>query len=346
MSKTHNHRFRPSWIDGFSTWIEKLPGPSWATFLGIGLILLILQVGVLWGEAGTAVSPDKMQLFFSAAIAFILGVIPYFSLRAASALTAISAIFVGTEDEREHLDYRLRHLPAVPTIAAGCLALIYILSMETISGDAFQLKSLIEYPLAAGITRGMYLLCWWCFATLIYHTFYQLRMINHILTNHTMIDLFRMRSIYAFSNLAALKAVCLIIPPLGFLYLLPDISLRDPLVLGFYLFITSVGFITFLLPQLGIHQLQRQEKDRLLDDVGQRYTTLLKEMNEKVDQKKYQDVSVISSTIDSLVREIEAIEKISTWPWKPETFRWLITAMILPLLVWIAQYFLDLWLSP
>ncbi|MEE8357347.1 MAG: hypothetical protein V3R33_08580 [Anaerolineales bacterium] len=42
-----------------------------------------------------------------------------------------------------------------------------------------------------------------------------------------------------------------------------------------------------------------------------------------------------------LEKEIDAIKAISTWPWQPETLRWLFTALVLPLLMWLAQYFLG-----
>jgi hypothetical protein len=36
------------------------------------------------------------------------------------------------------------------------------------------------------------------------------------------------------------------------------------------------------------------------------------------------------------------LNAISTWPWQPETLRFLVTALLLPLLLWILQYVLQL----
>ena len=42
--------YAPSWVDGFTALIDRLPGPSWLLYAGLGLVLLLLQAGVLWIE--------------------------------------------------------------------------------------------------------------------------------------------------------------------------------------------------------------------------------------------------------------------------------------------------------
>jgi hypothetical protein len=103
--------------------------------------------------------------------------------------------------------------------------------------------------------------------------------------------------------------------------------------------------ITFLLPQLGIHRLQREEKERLIGEINQRYKTSMTEMHKRVDEGKYDSVSEIIVTQNALTSERKIIRGISTWPWQPETLRWLFTAMVLPLILWIIQNFLGQWLG-
>jgi hypothetical protein len=40
------------------------------------------------------------------------------------------------------------------------------------------------------------------------------------------------------------------------------------------------------------------------------------------------------------------LERIPTWPWRPETLRLLITALVLPLGLWLAQFILQRLLGP
>ena len=72
----------------------------------------------------------------------------------------------------------------------------------------------------------------------------------------------------------------------------------------------------------------------------------MEQVHECVDTKNFADTSNIITTMNALSSERDTINKISTWPWQPETIRWLFTAMVLPLLMWVAQYFLGKWLVP
>ena len=47
--------YAPSWVDRFNAWIDRLPGSSWAYYLGIGLALFLIPSVVLWGEGARPV---------------------------------------------------------------------------------------------------------------------------------------------------------------------------------------------------------------------------------------------------------------------------------------------------
>ena len=49
--------------------------------------------------------------------------------------------------------------------------------------------------------------------------------------------------------------------------------------------------------------------------------------------------------ISILETEQDTLNRISTWPWQPETPRFLVTALLLPLLLWVIQYVLQLLLG-
>ena len=52
-------------------------------------------------------------------------------------------------------------------------------------------------------------------------------------------------------------------------------------------------------------------------------------------------MSGLNSAIASLELEKQALESIPTWPWSPETVRILVTAVLLPLGLWIVQFILQ-----
>ena len=335
--------FSPSWVDRINELVRRLPGGSFVYYFGFGVFLFLLQTLVSWLEGAPLIGPfSSKYLFLAAAIPYILGMIHILDDRAALAFETMESTLTASDDEKKTLRYKLTVLPAFLTICAGLLAIALALLSEVAGRGSYRLATLQAYPIADDLFRGIYLVCWWSFGAFLYHTARQLVIINHIYTRHAQINLFRMQPLYAFSNLTALTAGSLIVPPYGFLWVNPDdVSINEPVVLGIYVLITFIAVVTFIWPQLGIHRLQNAEKDRLLEEVNQRYESAIAQLHKGVDAKNYDGMSNLSMAIGSLNQERMTIEKIPTWPWQPETLRWLVTALVLPLGLWLLQFFLQ-----
>jgi hypothetical protein len=347
MSNTDTPFFSPSYINRLTTWVERLPGPGWGYYAGFSAFLLTLQTATSWLEGATPVGTFLWEhIFLSFAIPFIIAVLAFFDKRARSAIKTIKPVLNINEEKFQEFAYQLTHLPALNSILAGILIIVFTVSSEVIGEATYQIPTLVGYSLSIALSRGVYLICWWFFGVFIYHTIHQLRLINLIYTRYTIIDLFRMQPLYGFSNLAALTAGSMIILPYGFLLVNPSVQISHPVVLVIYLIISAIALTAFLLPQLGIYRLQTAEKKILLDEVNQRFKATMGEIHKHVDKGIFDEATNFNDTLSALSNERETINQISTWPWQPETLRWLFTAMVLPLLMWVAQYFLANWLSP
>ena len=57
-------------------------------------------------------------------------------------------------------------------------------------------------------------------------------------------------------------------------------------------------------------------------------------------------VGDLKTTLSTLEMELTSLRKIPTWPWEPETLRWLIGALVLPLGIWLIQYVFQRFLTP
>ena len=334
--------YRPSWVDVLSDWISRLPGNRSFYYILLGLIILMVQTVFYWYEdPSQVINFLPAHLFLSGAISFILAIIPAFDRKILSALKKYLPISTLTEEEQQDLEYQLTNLPAIKTILASVLLLGVFLLLEQVGQGPYRIEALEGFLISTVVLRVVYIICWWCFGALLFHTIRQLSLINQIYTKHTRINLFRMKPLYGFSDLTALTAGSLIILPYGFLLINQEVSLSDPIVLGLYIAFTGIALFTFLLPQLGIHRLQQDEKDRLLDEAYQRYDSLVADLHGVMDEKDYSDLSTINTAIGMVEKEISTIKGISTWPWQPETVRWLFTALILPLLMWLLQFLLG-----
>ena len=70
------------------------------------------------------------------------------------------------------------------------------------------------------------------------------------------------------------------------------------------------------------------------------------ELLRRMDEGRLEGMGDLSEAIASLETEQNVLKGIPTWPWQPETVRSLITALLLPLGLWVAQYVLQRILGP
>jgi hypothetical protein len=154
-----------------------------------------------------------------------------------------------------------------------------------------------------------------------------------------------MKPLYAFSSVTALTAVSLTLPTYFWLGVNPGL-LTDLATLAMTLPIAVLALVAFVWPLLGIHRLLVEEKERLLGEIALRSETAMVELLQRIDEGELEGMSDLSEAIASLETEQKALKAVSTWPWQPETVRSLITALLLPLGLWVAQYALQRLLGP
>jgi hypothetical protein len=328
--------YPPSWVDRFTDWVARLPGPPSLVYLGIGLLLLVVQAVALWMEEAYSIGTlPPLSLFFAAVMPFFLAQFRLLDDTASAALATLQPILEVGEEEYSELHYRLTVLPAWPTLLAGLAMLI-----TSILLDVFWANPVHPDAISTALVYSVYKIVWWTFGTLAYHAVHQLRWINRILTVHTRINLFQMGPVYAFSKLAALTAAGLAIPTYGY-FIGGSGALLDPIVLVQLLLILALAIVVFVWPLLGIHRLLGEEKERLLNECSLRFEAGILDLHRRMDEGKLEGMSELNSALASLEIEQNALNGISTWPWEPETVRLLITALALPLGLWIVQFVLE-----
>lgn len=338
--------YSPSWVDWLTEWVRQRPKAGWLYYALLAAPLLILQTAVAWIEGAVPFGSFlPVQIFMSLVFAIFPGLIHYIDDRARSSLVSLRPALMTNEDGYLQLQRLLTSLPSGRTLLAGLLSIGFALLLEMIGSGPYQLEVLDSYPISAGILRVVYLLSWALFGTFIYHMIHQLRGVNRIYSHYSRIDLFRIKPLYAFSRLTALTAAVFTLIPYTWLLINENISINDPVISIVYLSISTVALVVFLLPQWGIHKLQVEEKSRLLDGAKQRHHSLLRIMHKRIDEKNFQDFTEIHLALNSLEIELASLKKIPTWPWQPETVRWLITALVIPLGVWLMQYALQRWIG-
>ncbi len=333
--------YLPSWIDRLTAWVGRRPGPSWSYYFGIGLLLLLVLSVVLWVEGAYPLGMFlPVHIFLAGVFAFFMTLFYYLDEWAGKALVSLRAVLMVDDHEYSKLLYQLTTLPALPTLLASLFVLVLAFGTEALGGP-YRLEALDEFPFSANLLRIIYFGCWWLLGAFLYHTIHQLRLINHIYTQHTHINLFRMRPFYAFSSLSAFTAGSLTMIIYGWLIVNPTMDKSDPLIL-FWVFIFLISaLVTFVWPQLGMHRLQVAEQDRLVDEAYLRLEATIAELHRQIDDGNLEEMEAMNFAISSLEIEVMTLKRIRTWPWEPETLQLLVTALALPLGLWIIQLILE-----
>ena len=105
--------------------------------------------------------------------------------------------------------------------------------------------------------------------------------------------------------------------------------------------ITLFALVTFLWPQLGIHRLQVGEKERLLYEANLRFEATIADLHARLDSGELEAMANLNTALANIGIERATIGKVRTWPWEPDTLRLLITALALPMGLWLLQFVMQ-----
>ena len=336
--------YPPSWIDRLTAWVERLPGPAWLYYLGAGVVFTLIRTVIGWSDGGYPVGtffPAHILDGFSAA--YLLFVLHYLDTRADAALTAFRPVLAVDDAGYELLRYQLTTMPARPALAWSLVGMVFgavdlpFLLPET------QLQSLRYFtsPAATVVDIGLAALGWMFNGAFLYHTVHQLRLVSRIYTHHTNVNVFETGPLYALSRVSAMTAVALFFITYLYLALWSNWqfgSLADASV-GVAFILVALG--TFVWPLLGAHNLLQQERAHRKSEVGRRLEAVTNELHRRTDAGDYSDMANMDHAIDGLIKERGVLDKVSTWPWEPETVRVVVTALLLPAVLWTITRVLE-----
>jgi hypothetical protein len=347
--------YPPSWFDRVTAWVDRLPGPSWAFYVLLAIVLALAVSAIQWREgaypAGTFYAA---HVFTGASLAAVLGLMHFQDKIATSAITSFRPL-LSSRDEAgppsaeegstfANLSYRLATLPPRPallaTIAGSAFASIaYVVDVVSgrappylagAAGTAFSTAAImIPFILANGL-----------FVLLVYHTIHQLLHVSRIYTNHTRIDIYQLQSLYALSLPGALTALGLIAFVYGLYAITPPGAPENPVQIGIYLVFAGAAAAAFTLPLIGAHRALVAEKNASLAHVSSRFKATTIQLHDELDNGRLSQMDALNKALASLQIEQDVLRKIPTWPWDPAAVRALVAALLLPVAVWIIQYLL------
>jgi hypothetical protein len=102
-----------------------------------------------------------------------------------------------------------------------------------------------------------------------------------------------------------------------------------------------VALASFVWPLYGVHRVLREQKERRKGEIARRLEVVTDELHRQTDAGDYSNMANINYAVDSLIKEQSALEKLSIWPWEPETVRVILTALLLPVGLWVITRVLE-----
>jgi hypothetical protein len=336
---TGNQRqYKPSTIDRVCDWLDDLPPRTWLVYVGIAILLIVVQILFLWLEGGLQ-ERDLLPviIFNSLAVPLLLAMMQFFDHQAVTALNILRPVLDTTGPDFDRYAYKLSNMPLYRPLAAGTLALVLVILMEQVWVVPVIYEALERLPVFSVVYFIIDKSSAFLYGVFFYHTVRQLRLVNDINTNHTRVNLFDLGPLQAFSRLTASTAVGLVIGVYGWMLINPDL-LSDPLSLGITVLITVLAFTVFVWPLFGVHRRMAVEKEEMIHEIDLHFERVFSKFNKGLQEDDYPAVERLNVTIASLDIQHNRISAIPTWPWKPGTAQFALTAIAIPLVLAVLQF--------
>ncbi|MDQ3930227.1 MAG: hypothetical protein M3328_13910, partial [Chloroflexota bacterium] len=329
--------YKPSWVDALTQWVRGLPVPWWSAYMALGAVTIIPYIGLKWlyGEYASGFFP--FHIIFAWVTAFVLAALHLLDDVAARCFEAFRPVMNATDAEQRQLLYQLTNMPWGPawlaTFLGVAFATVTILGLDT---EYTRLLGMGGSPLFEVLDRAIFLVSWGLLGVWVYHTIRQLRLISRIYSRHTLINMFHLGPLYEFSSLSALTAILWLAENYLWYATIPAVT-DDPLSGSTTIGFAVIAAVTFIWPLWGVHRLLRNEKLRLQTENARRIEAVMQETQRRTDAGEFSDMVGMKDATQALTEQAAVLDKLPTWPWQPETVRTLLTAMLLPLVIWLAQ---------
>jgi hypothetical protein len=167
------------------------------------------------------------------------------------------------------------------------------------------------------------------------HTLRQLRLVARIHREATSIDPFDRGPVYAFSRLTVLTGLGYVLVGYYSLTVNGAFSAGNLIAVAALAISIIVGVATFVVPLWGIHERLVDEKAILVRGVDDRVGRIAAEMYRRIDAGEFDGSKVMSDALAGVTTHRERIQRLPTWPWPPQLLRGFVSALILPLVIYV-----------
>jgi hypothetical protein len=326
---------RPGTVSRFLAWTDGLPGHGWWVFPALAVLLFAWAHAILWASGRSPFGVVEPVI----AVGVVYGPFLLAILAGANFVSKRSLVTFWPATGWPEADRAGWAAAFVDTPGPwGWVSLVI--------GVPLAIGSFLSAPaglLGEGSDRFVLLVAYLPALILGYsmapaafvHTLRQLRLVARIHREATAIDPFDRGPVYAFSRLTVLTGLGYVLVGYYSLTVNGAFTAGNVLAVGALVVSLIVGIATFVVPLWGIHERLVDEKATLVRGVEDRIGRISTEMYRRIDAGEFDGTKVVSDALAAVASLRERIQHLPTWPWPPQLLRGFVSALILPLVIYV-----------
>lgn len=338
-----NAPYAASFFDHYFDWVDRLPIPVWL-YYGLLYIASVILVELPFWVAGALpwARVDLAGLVGGIWVPLESGTMHYLDHLGARQIEKLRSSLGLDPDSYSVLRYRIQTMPQRPVLLLTGLLLVGVLTVAILSPGTFA-------PEGASAAVGWLGAVSFFFGYItspgyIFHIFHQLRVVRKAYEQVEDINLFNLGPLHSLSVVTAQTGMAI------FLLLALNYANNIALAGGEVSLLPAVIFpsvgitlviLVFLLPLLDIRGRIQEKKEDLLKQNGEVLQDSMQELQKRMARRELNEVPELQDGINALVLVGKQLENISPWPWNPDTLRSFLSAILLPIFLFIVQQVLS-----
>jgi hypothetical protein len=328
--------YAPSALNRLFWAVERLPGGGWWVYPLLFLALVVYHHAALWITGSVPVGSTSLAGVPPLAFGpYALGAGHLFIRIGGRSLAAFRPASGLSDADYAIRRYEFLTLPAgrlwAPFLVGAIFGIGSILSAPPSAVAAYGgtgLTSVLVFGAAAIFGYGMS-------AVSVYFSVRILQRVDRLHREATAIDPFDTAPIYAFSGLTVRLGLAYVLAGYYALFVNSAFQVGNILSLASIVITITLGVACFVLPLWGIHGRLAAAKAVLLRGASLRDQALEAELFRRVDAGNLAGVKEVADALSGIRATGDRIAKLPTWPWPPHVLRGFISAILLPVAVFL-----------
>ena len=333
------HSPAPSWIDRLIDAVDRLPASGWYVYPFVLAVEVVILQAITWLDGSVAwgrFMPIEVLIAFWTVLP--IAVVHYLDRSARRMLLQLRPSLTLDENGFDTITTQFTTMPSRPVLVAhavGVVSFWLLLLASPFLLDRARSSALHTIAAFFLVSVNFALL-----GALIYHTVRQLWLVTQLYDLVEAIDLSQLAPLYAPSVLTARTAVVWILALYLSVALFSDL-LSSRLAVAVVVGMGLAAALTFLVPLLQVHHRIAEAKERDLSELDLRIDQTIGELKRRSDTLDLHEMDGLNKLVLGLIAGRDHIDKVPTWPWSPGTPTAVLSALILPVVLWLIQTLLE-----